>query len=247
LARACPKGHPPPCGAGWGGGAQHPALLMTDPAALQKLLTWLSPAFPVGAFAWSAGLETAIMANAVTDSASLRNWLDGNLAHGALRTDAILLAAAWRAEADMPALAELAALCLALTPAAERHAETRLTGDAFAIAARAWPSDVFARLPDPCPYPVAVGAIAGAQGVPLADTLIGFLTAAVHGQVSVAVRLVPLGQTAGLQVMASLETEIAALADFGLSATLADLGGIAYATDIAQMRHETLEPRIFRS
>lgn len=220
---------------------------MTEPAALQRLLTWLSPAFPVGAFAWSAGLETAIAQRRVTDSASLRNWIAGSLAHGGLRTDAIFLAHAFSAHADEAALRELVDFYLALTPAAERRAETTMTGDAFVIAARAWPSDVFARLPQPCPYPIAVGAAAAAQDIPPRDTLLAFLTAGVHGQVSVAVRLVPLGQTAGLQVMVSLEPEIAGLAEFALTAGLADLGTIAYAADIAQMRHETLEPRIFRS
>ena len=90
--------------------------------------------------------------------------------------------------------------------------ETALTGDAFVIAARAWPSDVIARLPDPCPYPVAVGAIAAAHGIGCPETLLGYLTTAVHAQVSVAVRLVPLGQTAGLQVMAGLESAVAGLA-----------------------------------
>jgi len=220
---------------------------MTDPAALQKLLTWLSPAFPVGAFAWSAGLETAIAQRRVTDSTSLRNWLEGALSHGGIRTDAIVLAHAFAAHRDQPALRDLADLCLALIPSAERTTETLLTGDAFALAARAWPSDVFARLPDTCPYPIAVGAIAAAHAVPLPETLLGFLTALVHGQVSVAVRLVPLGQTAGLAVMAGLEPAIARLAQFAATATLEDLGSIAYAADIAQMRHETLEPRIFRS
>jgi urease accessory protein len=220
---------------------------MTEPAALQKLLTWLSPAFPVGAFAWSAGLETAIAQRRVTDSISMRNWLDGALSHGGIRTDAIFLAQAFAAERDAKALRDLADLYLALIPSAERTAETLMTGDNFAIAARAWPSDVFARLPEPCPYPIAVGAIAAAHGIPLAETLISFLTALVHGQVSVAVRLVPLGQTAGLQVMAALEPQIIVLAQFAATATLEDLGSIAYAADIAQMRHETIEPRIFRS
>jgi urease accessory protein len=220
---------------------------MTDAGALQKLLTWLSPAFPVGAFAWSAGLETAIAQQAVTDSNSLRNWLDGSLAHGGLRTDAIFLAQAHRSANDTAALRELADLCLALIPAAERRAETLQTGDAFVLAAQAWPSDAFSRLPIPCPYPIAVGALAGAHGIPLAETLFGLLTSLVHGQVSVAVRLVPLGQTAGLAVLAALEPQIAALAAAAALATLDDLGSIAYAADIAQMRHETLEPWIFRS
>jgi urease accessory protein len=219
---------------------------MTEPAALQKLLTWLSPAFPVGAFAWSAGLETAISDGRVRDAAALETWIAGALAHGGMKTDAILLAHAHRA-ADATALAELADLAIALTPAAERHRETLLTGDAFIAAAKAWPSDVYARLPHPCPYPVAVGAIAAAHGIDMADALLGYLTAAVHAQVSVAVRLVPLGQTDGLRTVAALESRTAALAALAADATLDDIGGIAYAADIAQMRHEDLEPRIFRS
>ncbi|RYE73706.1 MAG: hypothetical protein EOP19_28995 [Hyphomicrobiales bacterium] len=77
---------------------------MTEPAALQKLLTWLSPAFPVGAFAWSAGLESAIADRTLTDSAALQNWLEGTLAHGGLKTDAILLAQAWKAVQAAPPL-----------------------------------------------------------------------------------------------------------------------------------------------
>lgn len=220
---------------------------MTDTSALQRLLTWLSPAFPVGAFAWSQGLETAIADGRIDSAAPLKDWIGGSLAHGSLKTDAILLAYAHRGFADAAALQDLADLALALTAPSERHMETTLTGDAFAIAARAWPSDVYGRLPKPCPYPIAVGAIAGAQQVGLNETLIGFLTASVHSQVSVAVRLVPLGQTAGLQVMAGLEPAIADLAGAAASAALDDIGGIAYASDIAQMRHETIGTRVFRS
>jgi urease accessory protein len=220
---------------------------MTDTAALQRLMTWLSPAFPVGTFAWSQGLETAIADGRVTNAATLKDWIGGSLAHGALKTDSILLTHAYRGEDSVEALAELADLGLALTAAGERHFETALTGETFGIAARAWPSDVFARLPEPCPYPVAVGAIAGAQVIGLDATLIGYLTAAVHAQVSVAVRLVPLGQTAGLQVMAGLETAVATLAGTAAKASLDDIGGIAYAADIAQMRHETIGTRVFRS
>jgi urease accessory protein len=220
---------------------------MTETFALQRLLTWLSPAFPVGGFAWSQGLETAIADRRVTNAATLREWIGGTLAHGGLRTDAIVLAHAHRDAGDAAALSALADLTFALTAAAERHAETALTGEAFAIAARAWPSDVFARLPDPCPYPIAVGAIAAANRIELSDVLIGYLTAAVHTQISVAVRLVPLGQTAGLQVMAALEPAVATLAVASAEAGLDDIGSIAYGAEIAQMRHETLPVRVFRS
>ena len=220
---------------------------MSNGRALQKLVTWLSPAFPVGAFAWSAGLETAIADGRVRDAARLSDWIDGALRHGGIRTDAILLAHAHRGSGDPAALQELADLSLALTAARERWMETSVTGDSYITATRAWPAETLAVLPSPCPYPIAVGAIAGAHRIGPGDTLLAWLTATVHGQVSVAVRLVPLGQSDGLRVMAGLEQAIATLAEAAATAGLADIGGIAYAADIAQMRHETLEPRIFRS
>ena len=214
---------------------------------LQKLLTWLSPAFPVGAFAWSAGLETAIVTGAVRDRETTQSWIAGTLAHGAMRTDAILLAHAYRNAQDIDTLNDLADLCLALTPALERHTETTITGNAFVQAAKAWPASNAVQLPDPCPYPIAVGAVAQANGIALQPTLLAWLTASVHAQVSVAVRLVPIGQTDGLTIMAALERDIAAAAETYGQAGLDDVGSIAYAADIAQMAHETLPTRIFRS
>jgi len=222
-------------------------MAMSDSQALQKLVTWLSPAFPVGAFAWSAGLETAIADRRVRDAAKLREWIEGALRHGGIRTDAILLAHAHRGFADRSALQALADLSLALTASRERWMETSVTGESYVTATRVWPAETPAALPSPCPYPIAVGAIAAAHGIELGDTLLAWLTTTVHGQVSVAVRLVPLGQSDGLRVMAGLEPTIATLAEAAAIAGLADIGGIAYAADIAQMRHETLEPRVFRS
>jgi urease accessory protein len=220
---------------------------MTEPAALQKLLTWLSPAFPVGTFAWSAGLETAIAEGAVSDSGTMENWLSGSLRHGGFRSDAILLAHAFRRARAAAELCALADLCLALAPSSERVAELCTVGGSFVVAACAWPAPLPPVLPEPCPYPIAFGALAAAHGIELGDALLGFLTAAVHSQVSVAVRLVPLGQTEGLRVVAALEPLVAASAEAAATATLEQIGAIAYAADIAQMRHETLQTRLFRS
>jgi len=217
------------------------------PGALQRLLTWLSPAFPIGGFAWSAGLETAIVDGVVNSPPSTRDWIEGSLRAGAIATDAIILAHAYRAGPNPEALSEVADLTLALTPSAERHAETIAMGRAFLQAAAAWPGFDLARLPHPCPYPVAVGVVAARQDVPLADTLIAFVAAAVHAQVSVAVRLVPIGQSAGLTVIAGLEDLVTETAGRAVDASLEEIGTMAYAADIAQMRHETLQPRLFRS
>ncbi|KKB10045.1 urease accessory protein UreF [Devosia chinhatensis] len=216
-------------------------------ADLQKLLTWLSPAFPVGAFAWSAGLETAIVEGLVTDRNTTQDWIAGTLNHGGLRTDAILLAHAHKSYMEPATLMALADLCLALTPARERHAETITTGNAFVLASAAWPTARPLSLPQPCPYPIAVGASTGAHDIDLRQSLIAFLTATVHSQVSVAVRLIPIGQTDGLSIMASLEPAIAAAADLCQHAALDDIGTVAYGADIAQMKHEMLTTRIFRS
>lgn len=222
-------------------------IIMTDARALQRLLAWASPAFPVGAFAYSAGLETAIADGRVADAAAMRDWLEGSLAAGAARNDAILCALACRGHDDAARLGELADLCLALTPARQRHEELLVTGGAFLDAAKAWPDPVHDRLLRPCPYPVAFGAVAGAAGIGPGDTVLALLTANAQAQISVAVRLVPIGQTDGLAILAAVEPVIAALAPALAQAGEDDLGSASFAADIAAMKHETLSTRIFRS
>lgn len=224
-----------------------PMTEATGGAALQRLMTWLSPAFPVGAFAYSAGLETAIKTGVVANAAATADWLRGQLRHGNAAIDAALLAEAHRAGGDPQRLAELAGLCLALCPSRQRIAEIAAVGDAFIAAARAWPHPILQALPAPCPYPIAVGAVAGAHGLDLDDTLTAFLLAFCQSQISVAIRLVPLGQTAGLTVLAGLEPDIATAVSMAKSRAPDDLGTISYAADVAAMAHETLESRIFRS
>jgi urease accessory protein len=216
-------------------------------ASLQKLLTWLSPAFPVGAFAWSGGLETAIAQRTVHDSATTQDWVTGQLLHGNLRTDAIFLAHAHADATSATHLQDLADLCLALTPARQRHLETCLTGVAFLKACAAWPPEQMPPVPDPCPYPIAIGAMAASHHINRHDTLVAFLTASVQTQLSVAVRLVPIGQSEALEIMAALEADIAEAAITSAEATLAAIGTVAYGAEIAQMQHENLPTRIFRS
>jgi len=220
---------------------------MTSALALQRLLVWASPAFPVGSFGYSAGLETAIARGQARSRESVQEWIGGNLESGAARNDAILAAEAHRRHEDVAGLAELADLCLALTPARERYMEVRAVGDAFLAAARAWPNPVHDRLPECCPYPVALGAAVGAAGISLGDMLVAFLTSYAQAQVSVAVRLVPLGQSEGVKILAALELLIARLAGELAATGLDDLGSAGFACDIAAMAHETLETRIFRS
>lgn len=209
-----------------------------------RLMSWLSPAFPVGAFGFSHGLETVIRDGRVRDAASLEAWIGGLLEHGGAWTDAVLFAAAWAAADDAPALAAVAELAEALAPSYERRRESLGQGEAFLAAVAAWGPPPLA---GPVPYCVAVGATAARRLIPLEAALAAWLHAFAANLVSVAVRAVPLGQTQGVSVIAALEPAILATAARAAASTLDDLGSAAILSDIAAMRHETLDGRLFVS
>ena len=215
--------------------------------ALLRLTAWLSPAFPVGSFAYSGGLERAVADGLVCDAASLAAWIGTLIEHGSAWNDAVLLAEGHRQQADPERLAEIAALAEALAGSRERHQETMLLGDAFLAAARAWPDDVFERLPDKAVYPIAVGAAAGAHGIGLEKVIAVFLHAYASQAVSAGIRLGVAGQRDGVAVLAGLEEQIAAIARRAADSTLDDLGSAAIQADIASLRHETQATRLFRS
>lgn len=205
---------------------------------LIRLLTWLSPAFPVGAFGYSHGLETAIREGDVADSHALEAWIAGLVEFGSGWTDAVLLAAAWGGEPEAAELGEAMAVSL------ERRRETLAQGEAFLAAVRAWD---LATPAGQVPYPVAVGASCAAADIPLLDALTAWLHAFAANLVSVAVRAVPIGHTEAVRVMAALEPAVLATAARAAGSTLDDLGTCALRSDIAAMRHETLEGRLFIS
>lgn len=217
-------------------------ITMTDVApSLLRLLAWLSPAFPVGAYAYSHGLEQAVEDGDVTDGDALCGWLTDILRHGSGHNDAILLRHAHRAGVDVTALNDLA---VALALSRERRMETLDQGTAFVAAVAPWQAP---RLPDRVAYPIAVGAVAGHHGIDEDTTAAAYLQAFAANLISAAVRLVPLGQTTGLRVLAALESAILEVATATRTATLGDLGGCTFRSDLAAMRHETQYTRLFRS
>jgi urease accessory protein len=218
--------------------------------ALLRLLAWLSPAFPTGGYAWSHGIEWAVETNEVRDGATLRAWVEDVLRHGGGHNDAVILRHAHRAAGDVDSLAGIAGLALASQPSRERRAEAFGQGNAFLAAATAWRPRTLRVLADrvgDLPYQVAVGALAGAQGIPEDDVVLGFLQGFAANLISAAVRLVPLGQSTGLAVLAALEPAILAVAEVTANKTLDDIGGACFRSDIAAMRHETQYTRLFRS
>ncbi len=214
----------------------------TDAAHLHKLNAWFSPSYPVGAFSYSHGLETAVSAGDVGSADQLHDWLSDCLWFGAGRNDAIFLAHAYRAE-DRSSLSDLADFAVALAPSAERCLETTAQGAAFAkVTANIWGGDLGG-----LPYPVAVGAAARAEAIPLDLTLSLYLHAFAANIIAAGVRFIPLGQTDGQLVLARLFPAFDAIAAEAASATLDDLGSAVFRADLASMQHETLRTRIFRS
>jgi urease accessory protein len=219
-----------------------PIAMTTDPEAVVLLAQWLSPSFPIGAFSYSHGLEATVLSGVVKDAPTLEKWLSGVLEHGAGANDLIFLRAA-HAAPDEAALAEINALALALVPSRERLLETSQQGASFCLTVNAvWGGD----LPD-LALPVAVGAAAARQGLPVDLTARLYLHAFASALTSAAIRLVPLGQTDGQRVLKALLPLIGRLTDASEGKTLDDLGSCAFLADIAAMTHETQYSRLFRS
>ena len=223
-------------------------------SALYRLMAWLSPAYPVGAFSYSSGIEWAVEAGDIKDAESLRNWLAGLIATGSGFCDAVLFVHAFRAAAasDDTALRAVAELAAALVASKERFLETAAQGRAFFDATRAaWPCAALERLDaawqGATVLPVAVGVACAGHGIACEPALRAFLHALAANWISAGVRLIPLGQTDGQRVLAALEADIAACVPRALVTPLDEVGSCSIRADIAGMRHETQYTRLFRS
>jgi urease accessory protein len=220
---------------------------MVSPTLI-PLFAWLSPSYPVGSYAYSHGLEWAVDAGDVSDADSVTEWLSDLMRLGAGRNDAILLSHAHRAVMRKEPLHDLNAFALALAPSAELFLETSQQGRSFMDATlAAWPSPLLPPWQGEIAYPVAVGAAAAAHRIPLAVTLEGFLFAFVQNLVSAAIRLAPIGQTAGTQICASLRSTVESIAAETASASLDDISAATFRADLGSFHHENQYTRIFRS
>jgi urease accessory protein len=224
---------------------------MSDLGWLLPLGTWLSPAYPVGAFSYSHGLEWTVETGAVTSVADLADYVATVLEAGAGWADLVLLAAAWRAAStgDDDGFEQVRELAEALRGTGETALETTQQGASFVLATRAaWPGTPLDRLAGGkvLTYPVAFGA-AAASRIPLDAALLGFAQAVAANLVSAGVRLIPLGQTDGQRTLAKLAPIIARIAQAAETTSLDDVGTAAPAIDLSSMRHETQYTRLFRS
>lgn len=221
----------------------------SDP--LYRLLAWLSPAYPIGAFSYSHGVETAVEEGFVTDRASLVAWLETVLCDGTGRVDGALFAAAWRAATakDWPTFEAIAERAAAWRGTSEMALESRQQGGSFlSITRTAWPHPDLDAVPDELSLPVAVALAAAAHGIALEASLAGYLHAFAANLISAAVRTVPLGQSDGQRALAGLEAAVRRSVEAALAAhDLDEVGTATPLLDWCSLRHETQYTRLFRS
>jgi len=222
-------------------------------SGLLLLQAWLSPAFPVGGYSYSHGLEYAVEAGALHGRAALQNWIEGILLFGAGRNDALLIREIHRAVAagEAERCDEIAAFASALRGTSELALEASAQGAAFLKALIAgWP-DLSAAEPlrhwkRPV-YAIAFGAAAAIAGIDVRLATVSYLHAFCSNLVSAALRLMPIGQSDGLVCLANLSKTLPSLADSLELVPFDDIGAAALMVDFFSMRHETQYTRLFRS
>lgn len=226
----------------------------TETAALYRLMTWLSPSYPLGSFSYSHGLEMAVEEGSVTNRAGLIAYVGTVLERGAGHIDAVLLAAAWRAvtAGDDARLDELADLADAWRGTAETALESGAQGAAFLRATNmAWPRSKLQAFSErrggTASFCIAFAIAAADQGVALELSLTAYLQAFAANLVSAGVRLVPLGQSDGQAAIAALEPVVSAAVRLAMTTDPDEAGASVPAIDLLSMRHETQYTRLFRS
>ncbi|MDJ0909806.1 MAG: urease accessory protein UreF [Woeseiaceae bacterium] len=218
--------------------------------SLFRLMSWLSPTYPVGAYSFSHGLEYAVDDGLVSDAESARDWIATIMMAGSGFADLAFVAAAWDSE---PAeLADLNELALAFQGTAEIRLESTAQGRAFClVTAEAWPCgaiDALQEIPqDEIVYAVVVGAVARSHGIDRGEAMLAYAHAFAANLVSAAVRLIPLGQTDGQRITADLMTTCIAAVERAASTPVDEISMSTPMVDIASMKHEHQYTRLFRS
>ena len=227
------------------------------PLAILRQQSWLSPAFPIGSYSYSHGVEWAVEAEYIRDRKSLVDWLEADLSYGSGRNEAILFSEAWRCamEDDCEQLFEIAELAAAFRGTAEFALESSQQATACLATLRAvWPDrvlDWLSEILSQCRVLPALAVVLGIrsarQKIPVSAALPAFLQSYLANLVTAGVRLIPLGQTDGQLAIAELEEAVLAACARARECTIDDLGSAAFMVDIASMSHETQYTRLFRS
>ncbi len=224
---------------------------LDEQTRLLRLMQLVSPALPVGAYAYSQGLESAVHNNWINNESSATDWIMALLSNALLRIDVPITARLYNAwvKSDNDQVLYWNQFLFACRESFELQQEDRQLGRALARLlndldieeARYWkknPEVTFAAL-----FTLA----ASRWKIPLKETINGYLWAWTENQVAAAIKLVPLGQTAGQKILSRATAEIPHIVEQGLKLTDDDIGFATPGLAIASAHHETQYSRLFRS
>ena len=215
-----------------------PMYTPTD-SKLITVMQWLSPAFPIGGFAYSHGLEWTINKGYVSNREELQNWISDLLEYGSLKNDAILIKLVLQGS-DPKEINELA---MALCPASERLSETQLQGGAFCkIMREVWSLEI-----DELTLPIALALAAKNESIDQNLVVPAYLHSFCSNLISVAMRLIPIGQTDGQKTLRELSPLISDSVRSVAKSDKDDLGSACFLSDVSAMQHEYLQPRVFKT
>ena len=215
-----------------------PMYTPTD-SKLITVMQWLSPAFPIGGFAYSHGLEWAINKGYVSNREELQKWVSDLLEYGSLKNDAILIKLVLQGSDPK----EINDLALALCSASERLSETQLQGGAFCkIMREVWSLEI-----DELTLPIALALAAKNENIDQNLVVPAYLHSFCSNLISVAMRLIPIGQTDGQKTLRELSPLISDSVRAVAKSDKDDLGSACFLSDVSAMQHEYLQPRVFKT
>jgi len=215
------------------------SMHITTDSKLLNVMQWLSPAFPIGGFAYSHGLEWAINKGHVGNREELQKWISDLLEYGSLKNDAILIKLVLQGSDPR----EINELAMALCPASERLSETQLQGGAFCkIMREVWSLEI-----DELTLPIALALAAKNESIDQNLVVPAYLHSFCSNLISVAMRLIPIGQTDGQKTLRELSPLISDSVRAVAKSDKDDLGSACFLSDVSAMQHEYLQPRVFKT
>jgi urease accessory protein len=226
-------------------------ITLTDSSFL-SILQLTSPALPVGAYSYSEGLETLVEQGANANQQNLKDWLYSQLRYGAIRVEAALMLRAYESAkiGDLEALAHWNRWLSAARETEElRNSSWQMGRSLLQLLGKLQPEimPTLNAVGNPCNYAIAFGIATAHWQVDVKAALLGYLHSWASNLITAGVKLIPLGQTAGQQLLLDLQELLSVVALEILALEDDELGCCSWALSLASMQHETQYTRLFRS
>lgn len=220
--------------------------------ALLSLLQIASPALPVGAYSYSEGLETLIFEGKVNNQKTLQNWIEESLKFGAIRLEAAVMIRVYRAlqKDDLESINYWNNWATATRETEELRLQSLQMGmslNRLLISMKPALENKLKVCETECNFSVAFGIAAQNWQIEEKAALLGFLHSWASNLIVAGVKLIPLGQTAGQNLLLTIQSTIIEATQEILDLKDDDLNVCSWGLSLASMNHETLYTRLFRS